>query len=252
MRVLRKFQKDHVNPVPSALAVPGARAEFLAGVRTEMPLLLGVVPFGLIYGVLGLASGLPGWAVMAMSVIVLGGSSQIVFVQLWGAAAPFSMIGATVGVVNLRHLLYSASMAPYLSSLSWRWKWLLSYLLTDEAYMVAIQRFRDGPATAYRHWYLLGTGLTLWSGWFASTIAGVLVGQAIPTSWSLDFSIALTFIALLVMSVRRKSEICAALASGAAALVLQPLPHKLWILAAAAIGILGGLMTHHWWDERVR
>ncbi|MDR0769776.1 MAG: AzlC family ABC transporter permease [Burkholderiales bacterium] len=238
-----------MNSVSDDSLVPGARAEFLAGVRAEMPLLLGIVPFGLIFGVLGLAAGLPGWAVMAMSVIVLGGSSQIVFVQLWGAAAPFLVIGTTVGVVNLRHLLYSASMAPYLDSLPWRWKWLLSYLLTDEAYMVAIQRFRDGPATAHRHWYLLGTGLTLLAGWFGSTVVGVWVGQAIPASWSLDFSIALTFIALLVMSVRRKSEICAALASGAAALVLQPLPHKLWILAAAAIGMLVGLITYRWWGE---
>ncbi len=185
-----------------------------------------------------------------MSVIVFGGSSQIVFVQLWAAAAPFSVIGTTVGVVNLRHLLYSASMAPYLSPLPWRWKWLLSYLLTDEAYMVAVSRFRDGPATPHRHWYLLGTGLTLWSGWLISTFAGVVVGQAIPASWSLDFSIALTFIALLVMSARRKSEICAALAAGAAALALQPLPHKLWILVAAGIGMIAGLMAHRCFDER--
>ncbi|MCL2309044.1 MAG: AzlC family ABC transporter permease [Proteobacteria bacterium] len=237
------------DPIDSS-AIPGARAEFLAGVRAEMPLLLGIVPFGLIYGVLGLAAGLPGWAIVAMSVIVLGGSSQVVFVQLWAVATPFSVIGATVGVVNLRHLLYSADMAPYLSSLPWRWKWLLSYLLTDEAYMAAVRRFRDGPATAYRHWFLLGTGATLWTGWVISTFVGVFVGRAIPASWSLEFSIALTFIALLVMSVRRKSEICAALASGAAALALQSLPHKLWILAAAAIGMAVGLVVHRWWDEK--
>ncbi|MDR2709969.1 MAG: AzlC family ABC transporter permease [Burkholderiales bacterium] len=252
------FSARFVTPPPNPFAddssdvsmIPGARAEFLAGVQAEMPLLLGIVPFGLIFGVLGLAAGLPAWAVMSMSVIVLGGSSQIVFVQLWGVAAPFSVIGATVGIVNLRHLLYSADMAPYLSALPWRWKCVLSYLLTDEAYMVAVRRFRDGSVTAFRHWYLLGTGLTLWTGWVISTIVGVFVGRAIPDSWSLEFSIALTFIALLVLSVRRKSEICAALASGAAALALQSLPHKLWILAAAAIGMVVGLLVHRWWDEK--
>lgn len=228
----------------------GARAEFWAGVRAELPLQLGIVPFGMIFGILGLAAGLPAWAIMAMSVIMLGGSSQMVFVQLWAVAAPFSVIGTTVGVVNLRHLLYSADMAPYLSSLPWRWKCLLSYLLTDEAYMVAARRFRDGPATPARHWYLLGTGMTLWTGWVSSTILGVLLGHAIPDNWSLEFSIPLTFIALLVLSVRRKSELCAAIAAGAAALALQSLPHKLWILAAAGIGMAVGLLVHRWTNEK--
>ena len=88
---------------------------FLAGVRAELPLLLGVVPFGMIFGVLGLAAGLPGWAVVLSSSLIFGGSSQVVFAQLWGAGALPAVSVATVGVVNLRHLLYSAAVAEYLS-----------------------------------------------------------------------------------------------------------------------------------------
>lgn len=202
--------------------------------------MLGVVPFGLIFGVLGLAAGLPAWAVVAMSSVVFGGSSQVVFAQLWGAHVPPPLITATVGVVNLRHALYSASVAPYLRDLPLRWRLLLAYLLTDEAYAAAIGRFVDGPATPSRHWFLFGTGLTLWASWQLSTLGGVLVGAAIPPSWSLDFSIALTFIALLLPGIRRRSEGLAALVAGGVAIAAQGLPHKLWIIAAALAGIAAG------------
>lgn len=221
-----------------------ARAEFVAGVKAELPLLLGVVPFGLIFGVLGLAAGLPAWAVIAMSSVVFGGSSQVVFAQLWGAQVPPAVITATVGVVNLRHALYSASVAQYLRDLPMRWRVLLAYLLTDEAYAAAIRRFADGPASAHRHWFLFGTGFTLWASWQLSTVAGVLMGAAIPPSWSLDFSIALTFIALLLPGIRRRSELVAVLVAGGVALAAQGLPHKLWIIAAAVAGIAAGVASH--------
>ena len=93
------------------------RQEFWAGVRAELPLQLGVAPFGLVFGVLGLASGLSAWETILMSSIVFGGASQVVFAQLWGGAVPAPVVGASVSVINLRHVLYSASIAPYLRSL---------------------------------------------------------------------------------------------------------------------------------------
>jgi 4-azaleucine resistance transporter AzlC len=223
------------------LAGAGWSQELAAGVRNELPLLLGVVPFGLVYGVLGLQAGLPAWAVIAMSSLVFGGSSQVVFAQMWGAQVPAAVIGATVGVVNLRHVLYSASVAQFLSALSWRWKLLLAYLLTDEAYVAAIGRLSLGPDSAQRHWFLLGTGFTLWLGWQLSTVAGVMIGATIPAAWSLDFSSALTFIALLVPALRRRSEFVAAAVAASVALLAQGMPHKLWIVAAALAGMLAGM-----------
>lgn len=222
--------------------VTTSRAEFFSGVRAELPLLLGVVPFGLIFGVLGLAAGLPAWAVVLSSSLVFGGSSQVVFAQLWGVATPGPVIVATVGVVNLRHALYSAAVAEYLRALPWRWKLLLAYLLTDEAFAAAIGRLRDGPATAQRHFFLLGTGLTLWTGWQLSTLGGVLIGAAIPAGWSLDFSIALTFIALLVLGLRQRSEAGAALVAGGVVLLAQGLPYRSGLLLAAGVGVLAGLL----------
>jgi 4-azaleucine resistance transporter AzlC len=227
----------------SSLANASAREEFFAGVRAELPLLVGVIPFGLIFGVLGLAAGLPAWAVIAMSSVVFGGSSQVVFAQLWGVHVPPAVITATVGVVNLRHVLYSASVAQYLNALPLRWKCLLAYLLTDEAYAAAIRRLGEGPANPHRHWFLFGTGITLWTGWQLSTIAGVLVGAQIPSAWGLDFSIALTFIALVAPALHRRSEIVSAGVAAVVAIAAQGMPHKLWIIAAACAGMAAGVAT---------
>jgi predicted branched-subunit amino acid permease len=146
-------------------------------------------------------------------------------------------------------LLYSAAVADYLRDLPWRWKLLLAYLLTDEVFAAAIGRLRDGPATKYRHWFLCGTGFTLWAGWQLSTLGGVLLGAAIPANWSLDFSIAWTFIALLVLSVHRRSDAWAAIAAAAVVLPALALPHKLGLLVAAGVGIAFGLFMRRF-DRR--
>src|SRR5437016_9044259 len=122
---------------------PSPRAEFAAGAKAEVPVLFGVVPFGLIYGALALEAGIPPGAALAMSSVVLAGSAQFVGTQLFAAGAPGALIILTTFIVNLRHMLYSASVAPYLSRLGLRWKMLLAYLLTDEAYAMTITHYQQ-------------------------------------------------------------------------------------------------------------
>ena len=116
---------------------------FWVGVRAVFPLLIGVFPFGLIYGTLALGAGLSPTAAQMMSSIVFAGSSQFVAAQLIHDAAPGVVIVLTIAIVNLRHMLYSASIAPYLENLSPRWKGLLAYLLTDEAYATTVIHFEQ-------------------------------------------------------------------------------------------------------------
>ena len=108
-----------------------AKNHFWEGVRAEVPLLIGVFPFGMIYGALALNAGLSNTAAQLMSSIVFAGSAQFVTAQLVHEGAPGLVILLTIAVVNLRHMLYSASLAPFLKDLSMHWKILLSYLLTD-------------------------------------------------------------------------------------------------------------------------
>jgi predicted branched-subunit amino acid permease len=222
-----------------------AIAEFWLGVRHELPLQLGVVPFGLVFGILGLASGLTSLQTILLSSILFGGASQVVFAQLWAAGVPPLIVGGSVGVVNLRHVLYSASMAQYLIHLPLRWRILLGYLLTDEAYAISIKRFQAGPKTRYQHYHLLGSGMTLWVAWQMSTLVGVIAGTNIPESWSLSFAIPLTFIALVAPSIRRRADLVACLVAAALSLICQPLPWRSWIIISALGGIAAGWVTHY-------
>jgi predicted branched-subunit amino acid permease len=152
------------------------------------------------------------------------------------------VIVVVVLVVNLRHALYSASVAPYLRSLSPAWKVLLAYLLTDEAYAVTITHYQRADERLPRHWYFLGAGLTLWSAWQASTATGLFVGARIPPSWPLDFVLPLTFIALVVPALRDRASLAAALVAGVVGVAAFSFPYKTGLLLAALVGILTGLL----------
>lgn len=221
------------------------RGELLAGGRDELPILLGVVPFGMIYGLLALSAGLSPAVAQSMSAVVFAGSAQFIAAQLIHVHAPGGVVILTVLVVNLRHALYSASVAPYVKPLGRGWKAGLAYLLTDEAYAVAITRYlRDAGRTEvspYRHWYFLGAGLTLWLSWQWSTAVGIFVGARVPASWSLDFTLALTFIALVVPGLKDRAGAGAALVAGAMAVAAAGLPYKLALPLAALGGVVAGL-----------
>jgi len=222
-----------------------ARVEFLSGIKAELPLLIGVVPFGMIYGVLALTAGIPPAAAQAMSAIVFAGSSQFVLAQLIAVGVPGLVLIMTAGVVNLRHALYSASVAPFLKQLKPLWKWLLAYLLTDEAYAVSITHYAEEGAQSgvgNKHWFFLGAGLALWSSWQLSTALGIFLGTQVPESWSLDFTLALTFIALVVPGLKDRPTTAAALAAGICAVWFAGLPYKLGLVAAAMVGIVVGMI----------
>jgi branched chain amino acid efflux pump len=214
--------------------------QFWAGMRSEIPLLIGVIPFGMIYGALALGAGLSPAASQMMSSMVFAGSAQFITAQLVHESTPGFVIVLTIAVVNLRHMLYSASLAPYIAALPTRWKVLLSYLLTDEAYAPTILHYEKEGLTPHAHWFWLGAGITLWVFWQLSTAVGIFLGAAIPESWSLDFALPLTFIAMIVPVLRDRPAIAAALSAGAVALVAYSLPYKLGLILAALVGILVG------------
>jgi 4-azaleucine resistance transporter AzlC len=224
-----------------------SRNQLWRGVKAELPILVGVIPFGMIYGVLAIGAGIPAGEAQAMSVIVFAGSAQFITAQLFANGVPGLVILVTAAVVNLRHVLYSASIAPYIQRLPWFWKGILAYLLTDEAYAVVITHYQEKTpmeaSESNSHWYFLGAGLALWSTWQVSTAVGIFLGAQVPAGWSLDFTLALTFIALVVPALKDRSDGLAALAAGIVAVLAFGLPYKLGLLAAALIGIFVGLWS---------
>jgi len=253
-----------------------AAREAWKGFRDELPILLGVIPFGMIYGVLALSAGLSPQSAQAMSSIVFAGSAQFITTQLIQGGAPMLVIVFTVFVVNLRHALYSASLAPFVHHLPRRWKLVLAYLLTDEAFAVSITHYqalrqsslqaisktdlraplslsrdhRSGLAiNGQNHWYFLAAGLTLWSGWQLSTAVGVFLGAQLPAGWGLDFTLALTFIALVIPSLKDRPAVASALTGGLTALLAMGLPYKLGLVLAALVGIGVGLWVEERWTR---
>ena len=223
-----------------------ATKNFWAGVRAEIPLLIGVFPFGMIYGALALNAGLDKLTSQMMSSIVFAGSSQFITTQLVHEGAPGLVIVVTIAVVNLRHMLYSASLAPYLANLSTRWKVLLSYFLTDEAYAPSIIQYEKEGVQPFSHWFLLGAGFSLWFIWQVSTAFGIFLGTAIPESWSLDFALPLTFIAMVVPVLKNRPAIASALSAGGVALAAYQLPFRLGLILAAVVGIAVGTVLEGW------
>ncbi len=225
------------------------RFEFFTGIKDEVPILPGVFPFGMIYGVLALGAHIPAITAQAMSSVVFAGSSQFIIAQLVAAGTPPIVIIVTAFIVNIRHMLYSASLAPFVKRLPTRWKWLLAYLLTDEAYAVTISHYRYGEGEVqdetFKHWYFLGTGLALWMTWQVSTAIGIFLGAQVPASWSLDFTSTLTFIALVVPSLKDRASTVAALTAGIVAVVVYALPFKLGLGVATIVGIVVGLCVEN-------
>ncbi len=146
-----------------------------------------------------------------MSCIVFAGSAQFVIAQLVAAGTPSLVVILTAFIVNIRHILYSASVAPYTRKLHPMWKWLLAYLLTDEAYAVTILHYQKPGENTHKHRFFLGAGLALWTTWQLSTAVGIFLGGHIPASWSLDFTSTLTFIALVVPALKDRVSATAAL-----------------------------------------
>jgi 4-azaleucine resistance transporter AzlC len=219
------------------------RGEFWSGVRDEAPLLLGVAPFGLIFGALAIDAHIAIPLAQAMSSIIFAGASQFIAAQMIGAGTSGLVILLVVLVVNLRHALYSASVAPYMRSLSPGWKFLLSYLLTDEAYAVTITHYNQETDPAHKHWFFLGAGLALWTTWQVSTAIGIFIGARLPKNWPLDFMLPLTFIALVVPALQDRAGVVASVVAVLISMLTLNFPLKTGLLVAAFAGILSGLLV---------
>jgi 4-azaleucine resistance transporter AzlC len=222
------------------------RTQFFAGVIDLLPILLGVAPFGLIYGIAAINAGIPPLQAFLMSSIVFSGSAQFAATQLIANGALASVVIFSILVVNLRHVMYSATIAPHFKNLSIGWKSFLAYLLTDEAFAMTITRFNEDPDMPHKGWYFFGAGMSLWVTWQAATAVGVFAGGQIPGSWSLDFTIALTFLALSIPSIRDRSTAVAAIVGGVAAVILRGMPFQLGLVTAAILGIAAGYGVEKW------
>ena len=211
---------------------------FLKGIKDVSPLMIPVVPFGIIFGVLAIELGFNGYTTMGMSIIIFGGASQIIFLQLFSAGASSLVILSSVGAVNSRHLLYGAVLSEHLSDLKLSWKIIISYFLVDQAFAVSNSYLKKNN-DKNKHFHLFGAGVTCWTIWQITTFIGIILGSVIPDKLGLTFAIPLTFLALLINDFRKLINVIVILVSGIIATVgYQIIPFKAYVIVASLSGLI--------------
>lgn len=233
------------------------RSALRDGVVDAAPAVPPGVPLGMVFGATAVEVGIDPLAATAMSVFTFAGAAQVAAVELLRSDADLSVALLTVLLLNLRYVVYSASLVRKVEDMSRRWRAVMAYALFDVNFALAINRFRrgDGPAERAdgeggtgitgdaRGWYYVGATVPLVGSFAAATLAGALAGTAVGTGLDLGFAIPLVFTALLVPRLESDAALAAA---GVAAVVVvagADLPFNAGLLVAAAVGTVAGVLT---------
>lgn len=208
-----------------------------------LPLTVGVVPFGLVFGVIVAQSEVPAWAGGLASILIVAGASQIALIDLIDQGAPWTIAVGTALIINVRLAMYSAALAPAFRAFSPPWRWGLLHLITDQAAVVALMHFAREGDPARRRWFLAGAAGSFTAAWVLATWLGIAFGAGIPAGWQLGFAVPLTFLALLVPIVRGRPALVAAAVGGATALACAPLPFSLGVPLGALAGVAAGMLA---------
>lgn len=241
------------------------KGEFWAGVWATLPLVVGAIPFGIIFGAVAISSGISPLGTAAMSAFVFAGSAQFIAAGLVGGGTGVAIIILTTLIVNLRHLLYAISLMPYVRHLPQRWLVPLAFWLTDESYLIVFDRYTQiegsdklsvrihatqpptlqiSPQPTNGHWFFFGSAVLMYINWQICTAIGIFAGQLIPDprKWGLEFALIVVFIGMLAPQLKERSVLLCVIASGCAALFFRNLPNQLGLFVAVLIGVGVGLL----------
>ncbi|MBF0379044.1 MAG: AzlC family ABC transporter permease [Desulfamplus sp.] len=219
--------------------------QLLSGARDTFPLIVGAIPFGIIFGTLAATAGLSFAATIGMSLFVFAGSAQFISISLVSVGTGWPIIVLTTFVVNLRHMLYGATMVPYYKNLSNLWKLVLAFGLTDETFAVAINRYYKDDGVPNKQYYNLGSMLFMYINWNICTVVGLIAGKAFPeiAGWGLDFAMPATFIGMVIPYLVSKPMWISVIVAGVVSIFASGLPHKLGLMAAAVSGVSAGIFS---------
>lgn len=219
-----------------------ARSDFAAGVRAVLPFVPGYIPYGIIVGVTAQEIGMNVFEASAMSALIYGGAAQLAAIELMAQGAPFGVIVFTALLINLRLLMFSAAIEPYLRSYPRSWKWLGGFIISTPAYIVSAAELDPDNSAAHR-WFYVGAAIPVYVSWVGSTMIGAVLGGEIPTDLRLGFALPLVFIFMLFEVVDDRRTLFAAVTGGTVAVGAVNLPLNLGIVIATCIGMSAGLIA---------
>jgi 4-azaleucine resistance transporter AzlC len=224
------------------------RSVYWQGVRAGAPFILVIAPFGLLFGAVATEAGFSLIQAISMSALVIAGAAQFASVQLLVDGAPVFVAILTGLAVNLRMVMYSASLTPHLgNALTWQ-KVLISYFMVDQSYGVSIEKYERSPemTLAEKVAFFFGAISAVAPFWYGSSFVGALIGSTIPPEYALDFAVPITFIALVAPSLRSLPHMAAAVVSVVVSLALAWLPYNLWLMIAAVLAMITGAQVEKW------
>ncbi|MFV2001448.1 MAG: AzlC family ABC transporter permease [Paracoccaceae bacterium] len=224
------------------MATRATKSAFWRGLRAGTPFILGVVPFGMLFGVFATEAGLSLLETMSMTILVIAGAAQFAALAQMQDNAPIFMVLAASLAVNLRMAMYSAAIAPHLGAAPLWQRAVAAYILVDNTYAVGIGEFEQRPdqAITAKMAFYFGCAVPAWAFWYASSFAGAWLGQSIPPALALDFAPAIIFISIAATMLRTWAHVAAAATSVLAALALAFLPYSTGLLIAAALAMVVG------------
>ena len=228
------------------------RSVFWQGVRAGAPFILVIAPFGLLFGAVATEAGFTLIQTITMSALVIAGAAQFASVQLLVDGAPVFVAILTGLAVNLRMVMYSASLAPHLGKAHTWQKILMSYLMVDQSYALAIDKYQRAPEmkTQDKVNYFFGAISIIAPFWYAFSLVGGIMGSAIPPEYALDFAIPITFIAIIAPNLRSLPHLAAAIVSVTIALSLSWMPYNSWLMIAAFFAMITGVQVEKWLEAR--
>lgn len=231
-----------------------SRRAFWRGYRDCAPFILIVVPYSMLFGVVARDAGLDLLQTMSMSVLVIAGASQFTALALLKDQAPVFVALLAALAVNLRMAMYSAALVPHLGHARLGTRALMAYLMVDQAFAVAVNRYEKPPkmSPSEKVAYYFGCMMLICPAWYGCTLLGALLGRAIPPELSLDFAVPVCFIALTAPLIRSLPHAIAAAVATLASLVFAGLPWSLGLFVAAFLAMISGAQAELFLRRRAR
>lgn len=221
------------------------RATIRRGIAAALPLYVPAVPFAFVIGLAIVESGINVFSGWSGSWLIFGGAAQLTLVSLLGSSAAVLAAITAALVVNARHLMYSAAMAPVFQKQPAWFRWLGPYMLIDQMFALTVIE-ADSDPDVFRTYYL-AAGATFWTLWQITTALGIAIGPVVPDEWNLEFAVPLLFIGLIVLGIDKSSKLVAALVGAGATYLFAGLPNRTGLLVGALVGIVVGTIM-----ERLR
>lgn len=216
------------------------------GLRSFLPLSVGLIPWAIVTGVAMRSSGLSALEAVGMNVIVFAGTAQLGALPLLMAGAPLWLIAVTTVALNLRFMIFSAAIAPAFRSYALRRRLLSGYLLVDGVFAVCADRMLKCDDPHWRWGCYLAPSLWCWVLWQVFGLVGIVGAGSMPTGWSLEFMATIALLVMLVPMAATRPMLVAALVGGLGAVALRGLPLKLGLIVGIVAGIVAGVAAERW------